>query len=275
VRNIHPIQYLPLNPKGRDFVIGDVHGAFDTVLTAMKQAAFDPANDRLITVGDLIDRGPGSHRVLQFLSQPYVHSVRGNHEDELLNLYASGPPDEDLLRFACRFNGLAWWIDVSKDTRSRILDALSRLPLVIELETSRGTAGFLHADVPRGMQWPTFKSALLSGNPDVERTCLWGRDRIKRRDMTGVEGIGRIFVGHTPHWNGVARYGNVIAVDTGAVFGQTGAHPDGHLSMLNAIIKTCSVTAERTTPHLLAEIKDFDLLPGIPYGQSSLNSIRP
>lgn len=267
-----PIRHVPANPSGRDFVVGDIHGAFDLVIAAMKAVGFDRAVDRLFTVGDLIDRGPGSHRVLEFLAQPYVYSIRGNHEDELLNLYEAGPPDEDILKIACRYNGLQWWLSVEPAKRIEILDAISRLPLVIELDTPRGLVGFLHADVPQGMSWGVFRRALLAGDERTRETCLWGRSRIKTRDQTGVPGIGRIFVGHTPDWKGIQRFGNVFAIDTAACFAQTGLLPEGHLSLANVIMRTTSLTAPRLTPQLLIEIKNWDLVPELPFGASGLLS---
>ena len=65
------------NTLGRDFVIGDVHGAFDLVWHAMRAAGFDRVFDRLFGVGDLVDRGAGSGRAGAFLAQPYVYSVMG------------------------------------------------------------------------------------------------------------------------------------------------------------------------------------------------------
>ncbi len=96
---------LARNERGCDFVVGDIHGAFDLVLRAMDKARFDPAVDRLLSVGDLIDRGDGSHRCARFLAQPYVHAVRGNHEDMLLDLYKDGEPVPAVLMFAARSNG--------------------------------------------------------------------------------------------------------------------------------------------------------------------------
>ncbi|EOV9087845.1 metallophosphoesterase [Pseudomonas aeruginosa] len=72
----------------------------------MREAQFSPTHDRLFVVGDLIDRGPGSHRCARFLAQPYVHAVRGNHEDMLLQLYPedSPPPPDSLLGFGEQWN---------------------------------------------------------------------------------------------------------------------------------------------------------------------------
>lgn len=37
---------LARNERGRDFVVGDIHGAFDLVLRAIDKARFDPARDK-------------------------------------------------------------------------------------------------------------------------------------------------------------------------------------------------------------------------------------
>lgn len=118
------IKYFARNVQGRDFVVGDIHGAFDLVLRAMEQAKFDPAIDRLFSVGDLIDRGNGSHRCVKLLAQPYVHVVRGNHEDMLIDLYKDGEPAHEILMFAARSNGFGWWLSTSDSQRQDILAAI-------------------------------------------------------------------------------------------------------------------------------------------------------
>lgn len=69
-----------INHNGRDLIVGDVHGYFSKLQQALDAVQFDPQKDRLFSVGDLIDRGPQSERVLQWLMQPWFHAVRGNHE---------------------------------------------------------------------------------------------------------------------------------------------------------------------------------------------------
>ena len=84
------------NTKGLDYVLGDIHGRFDLVYQNLKEVGFDTARDRLFCVGDLIDRGPYSHHVVEFLQSSYVHAVRGNHEDMLLAFYEKNPDaDQD------------------------------------------------------------------------------------------------------------------------------------------------------------------------------------
>ena len=215
------------NAAGRDFVVGDIHGMFDSVERALAKVDFDPERDRLFSVGDLIDRGPQSRDVVRFLKQPFVHAVCGNHDDALLRMHAGrARPDSETW-----LDGAEWWRELSPTERGAVVAELVRLPLVIGVPTPRGNVAFLHADVPRGMDWSTFCAALTKDPDSVRQTVLWGRDRIQCQDHSGVPGIGRVFVGHTPQRGGLRRYGNVYAVDAGAVYGWLGM--GGHLTCVN------------------------------------------
>lgn len=236
---------LAANSQGRDFVVGDIHGAYTTLLAAMKEANFDGTVDRILSVGDLIDRGPDSWRCARFLALPYVEACRGNHEDMLLELYKDGEPDEAILQWAARHNGFAWWLDVPADQRLDILHEIARLPTVIELETTRGTVGLVHADIPAGMNWATFVREVEAENPKVLETALWGRKRVQNGNEDGVEGVGRVFVGHTPQWEGLRRCGNVYYVDTGGIFGEMGLKAEGRLTFAEVCTKTVMLTLPR------------------------------
>lgn len=239
------------NPKGgRDFVVGDIHGAYATLYAALISVSFDPERDRLFLVGDLIDRGPDSWMCAELLAQPWVIAVRGNHEDMLINLYEYGEPDEAVLQYAASHNGFDWWLDTSPERRQAVLDAIRPLPMVIELETERGLVGIVHGEVPVGMDWQTFVTHIEAGDPGVMQIALWGRERLAARDLKGnvinggrqnkdgVPGVGRVFVGHTPQWNGVNRWGNVFGMDTGAIFGEVGLKKEGRLSLANVACET-------------------------------------
>ncbi|MBN2233251.1 MAG: serine/threonine protein phosphatase [Deltaproteobacteria bacterium] len=91
--NRHP----PSSGGGRTIVIGDIHGCrrtFDRLL--FDRLAVTPT-DTVILLGDLIDRGPDSKGVLDMVmalqERGYtMASVRGNHEQMLLDFYAAGDP---------------------------------------------------------------------------------------------------------------------------------------------------------------------------------------
>jgi serine/threonine protein phosphatase 1 len=220
------------NTLGRDFVIADIHGAFDLLVIAMAEIDFDPEVDRIFSTGDLIDRGDSSHRCTEFIALPYFYTTLGNHESMLLDLYKNGDPSESLLEYVAQFNGFGWWLGVSNEKRHEILEALRTLPFVIEVDSVCGKVGIFHADVPTGMSWDDFIAGIESGNAEIVETCLWGRERIKNANMLGVTGIDRIFIGHTPQWQGLTRYGNVYALDTGAYFGLKGNMDKGRFTIV-------------------------------------------
>jgi serine/threonine protein phosphatase 1 len=76
--------HLPANMVGRDYIVGDLHGCLDLLQAELARIEFDPARDRLFSVGDMIDRGPDSLGCLRLLKEPWFFSVRGNHEELLL-----------------------------------------------------------------------------------------------------------------------------------------------------------------------------------------------
>ncbi len=261
-------QHLPLNEKGRDFIVGDIHGSFDILINAMHKLKFDVTTDRLFSVGDLIDRGPSSSRCIKFLDQPFVHAVRGNHEDMLLDLYANGEPDPAVLQYVAQFNGFSWWLSIDHITRDRILTSIRKLPYAIQFDTTRGSVGLIHADVPPAMDWQTFVRNLKENKAYARETCLWGRSRIEQSDNTGVKGIGRLFVGHTPQWGNINRFGNIYAVDTGAVYGVNDVEPSGKLSVVNALARTHVILEPE--PTLLLNIKDEDTPPAYSFSDYTI-----
>lgn len=52
------VKILSPNLKGKDYVVGDIHGCYSLLYTKLTQLGFDFSKDRLISVGDLCDRGP-------------------------------------------------------------------------------------------------------------------------------------------------------------------------------------------------------------------------
>lgn len=71
---------LPRNDTGRDFFVGDLHGERALLDIALMTVRFDPTVDRVISVGDLLDKGANSPGCLALLDEPWFHYVAGNHE---------------------------------------------------------------------------------------------------------------------------------------------------------------------------------------------------
>lgn len=256
---------LPRNDAGRVFVIGDVHGAYDLVWQGMKAVKFDPACDLLLSVGDLIDRGAGSSRCLAFLDQPYVHAIAGNHERMLVDAWRQGLNGATVRALArMDFNGMGWLKDVPLETIAEIAERFSTLPFVMEVETSRGTVGLVHADVPAGMRWPDFVERVEAGDEhciDIATGMVdQSRDRVLEQREDGVPGIGRVFVGHTPQFDGLKRLANVFAIDTGACYPGLGKS-HGHLTMVETRMATAYLATPAPRPNPLLDIRAFGEVP--------------
>lgn len=64
----------------RTVIIGDIHGCFDELVELLEKIELTK-DDLLISVGDLVDRGPKSYQVVNFFRErPNSVAIMGNHE---------------------------------------------------------------------------------------------------------------------------------------------------------------------------------------------------
>ncbi len=74
--------------SGRVIAVGDVHGC-DTALATLLDQVAPAAADTLVFLGDLVDRGPDTRRVLDMVVHLHhrcrVVVILGNHEELMLN----------------------------------------------------------------------------------------------------------------------------------------------------------------------------------------------
>ena len=75
--------------NGRRIVIGDVHGHYDGLMQLLTAIA-PAAEDEVYFLGDLIDRGPKSFQVVNFVRQSRYRCLLGNHEQLLIDSFPDG-----------------------------------------------------------------------------------------------------------------------------------------------------------------------------------------
>lgn len=210
------IQHLEKNTRGRDFAVGDLHGMFTHLENALEALEFDQERDRLLSVGDLIDRGPESHRALEFLDRSWFFSVQGNHERLLLDSEA----DADMACTWVALNGGEWWRDVPKADQAKFRRRMRQLPYLLEVETDLGKVGIVHADIPLELNWQDFVEK-LGTDERLRDYAVWSRKRINLSESSGevppVEGIDLVIMGHTPLQQAV-HAANIYYLDTGAAY---------------------------------------------------------
>jgi serine/threonine protein phosphatase 1 len=206
-------QRFTANQVGRDFVVGDVHGCFTRLSAELDRLRFNCKVDRLFSVGDLVDRGPQSSDVVDWLTRPWFHAVRGNHEQMALDYLAANIDPDDY-----RLYGGAWFTELSLLHQQRIATHFDMLPIALEVDTPSGLVGIVHGDCPFA-SWEELINGFNSEDAlVVAEICLSSRERIIQMDDSGVTGVARLFVGHTPVPRPISL-GNVHYIDTGAVFG--------------------------------------------------------
>ncbi|MBF0414723.1 MAG: symmetrical bis(5'-nucleosyl)-tetraphosphatase [Magnetococcales bacterium] len=109
------------------YAIGDVHGCLEELHHLLHRLAFDTERDRLLFVGDLVNRGPHSLACLRFVHNLGTRHqvILGNHEINVLRQFAKGGP-------ATREPWQDEW-NRAPD-RDALLDWVSRLPLMLRDE---------------------------------------------------------------------------------------------------------------------------------------------
>lgn len=199
---------------GRVFVVGDLHGMAHALEQLLNAVEFDPEQDLIWSLGDLVDRGPFSRRCIELLDQPWFRAVRGNHEQLMLD---AREDHEAWLNWT--LNGGDWALGEDWDDPA-LLARLAAMPLAAELNTAVGRIGLVHADVDRTATWPEFLTDLDSGRAFSRQVALWSRTSANHaaRGLPGrrIEGIDLVLVGHSIMTHAMQR-GNLWFLDSGAV----------------------------------------------------------
>lgn len=75
--------------KDRVIFVGDIHGCLEEFEELLIKLNYNKQNDRLILLGDFVDRGPNSIEVLRKVKEMGVECVRGNHDNKILKWHNS------------------------------------------------------------------------------------------------------------------------------------------------------------------------------------------
>lgn len=196
------------------WVVSDIHGCYQWLMDALKRRHFNPYEDLLISVGDIIDRGPDCVKCLQLMDEKWFRAVRGNHEQMALDAIENND-------FALWVSNGGIWFSALEDKRNalRLLNACRDLPHIIEITCANGLNVIAHADYPA--------AEYVWNKPVSAQRVLWDRDRLMGFMVgkgQGIQGADHFWFGHTP-LDKRYDFNNLHYIDTGAVF-------DGFLTLV-------------------------------------------
>ena len=228
----NPVIQVPANTSGRDWVVGDIHGAFDLLKRGLDVIQFDASKDRLFCLGDMVDRGPKSLEVLRLSREPWFYAERGNHEQACLDLHAEHTLANNgmhplAVNFGATSLGQGWVRDLKGPEQVEVIHLLEELPVIFNVDTKQGVVGLVHAEVPPKCSWSALEKAVrnMPENLQVCSDAITSRKMpesmaslglFKQKSFPGkVEGVSRVYHGHVPlRWP--FRHENRYYIDTGA-----------------------------------------------------------
>jgi len=209
------------------FAIGDIHGCHHKLATLLGRLPFDKTNDTLVFLGDYINRGPDSRKVLDTLvalgeTCTHVVFLKGNHEQALLEYTLTG--DVEDFRLLRMMGGEA--TAASYGASLRHLIDLSCMPPAhqqflrnLRFSFTADNYLFTHADCAELP--PLRPGASAEEDPGVRRhfeAQLLASRRLAREALCLAEPGPVVVFGHLPFSTPLVKPDR-IGIDTGAVFG--------------------------------------------------------
>ena len=200
------------------YVIGDIHARPHLLDQLMRNVPWDARQDKIVFLGDFIDRGPNARGVLDLImslasDNPNVIALRGNHEQMLLDCLDYGdlqwliPENGGLSTLQAYGLDLAELNDISDiKLPEEHVEFLRSLPVFHEDES----AIYVHAGLIPGEHPSQSDSDVL----------IWARDMDFFKGYAGK----LCFFGHTPTQYlpregrtrrfGIYIHGNCVGMDT-------------------------------------------------------------
>lgn len=180
----------------------------------LDEVDYDKTSDDIIFLGDYIDRGKHSNKVVKFVrdlldevGEKRGTALLGNHEDMMVKYYLDD-------QYSWLFNGHSHTIHSYGDNEEQMMDDMNwfqSLPVAIETDDHI----FCHA----GLTHPAFKDNSV-------QDLIWGRNWLESEDNRPRE--KQVIFGHTPaFWLDIpdqelsyytAATGD-ICIDSGCVYG--------------------------------------------------------
>ena len=194
----------------KTYVIGDIHGCYKSLVNLLDLIG-DTGDNTIIFLGDYIDRGPDSKKVISLLVQlkkelPRVVTLLGNHELMFLR-FLNGSGRQLFLRNGGQYTLESYGVDPLQDNiHHRCIpdDHLAFFnSLLLNWEDEKNI--YVHAGLQPGLHLSL----------QTEEWCLWAQDEFI---YSSYDYGKRVVFGHTFFKEPFVR-SEKVGIDTGAVYG--------------------------------------------------------
>ena len=194
--------------SGRLIAIGDIHGCHREFEDLLEKLAPE-RRDRIVLLGDLVNRGPDSARVVALARKHASMSLLGNHELRLLNYRKTGDPthlkktDYDTLK---QLNDKDWAY-------------LNAMPLTFH--DARHRTVLVHGGFLPGIPWRSQPARVVTRIQVIDKN---GNPRKRSEEPDAPHwselwgGPPFVVYGHTPRPE-ISRLKWSLGIDTGCVLG--------------------------------------------------------
>ena len=190
----------------KTFIIGDIHGCF-TELQELLDKAGILDDDLIIALGDIVDRGPDSVKVLDFFcNHPTRLSLMGNHERK----HVRGARHEVRLALSQIISR-----EEFGPAYPQALERMGSFPLYIDLPVAVLVHGYLEPGIPLELQRDTVLCGTMSGDHYL-------RNQYAQPWYALYDGDKPVIVGHLDHLRNGQPFvyqDRVYCLDTSCVHG--------------------------------------------------------
>jgi serine/threonine protein phosphatase 1 len=194
------------------YAIGDIHGCLDHLKRLLDEIKPDLHRDRLLFIGDYIDRGPDSRGVVDYVIRlkelyppEHIICLKGNHEAMFLD-FLDGR-EVNLFLFNGGLSTILDYFGEDWRQKQQMVLPIDHHIFYKELRLFYETPDFIfvHGGIAPGVPL----------TEQQEEDLLW----IRGDFITSMEDFGRrVVFGHTP-FKRPLMMPNKIGIDTGAVYG--------------------------------------------------------
>ncbi len=191
----------------RTLVIGDIHGCYEELLDLLDKAGIND-DDHILSVGDIINRGPDSANTIRyFMTMPEKrYAIMGNHEYKLIRAYKQAQMPSLSMLYT------RWQLGV--DFRD-VMAYITQLPIYHEHDDALIVHGYYEPDVPLAEQ----KEHILIG---TNGASSYLEDNYKKPWWRMYKADKPIIVGHKDISGKQQPFNHkdrVFGLDTGCVYG--------------------------------------------------------